>query len=351
MNPKSKTCTEPFDFAQHKLRRSIQNRKWRGILATLALIVGCVGIAEAQQQAKMPRIGLLSPFSPSVTALWHQAFRQGLRDLGYVEGQNIILEYRYAENRYDRLPDLAVELVSLKVAAIVTVSTPAVQAAKQATSTIPIVFAAISDPVGDGFVASFARPGGNITGLTVLAPELSGKRLDLLKEAFPRVWRVAVLSNPTNASHVLILKETETAARTLGLSLQSVRVQRPNDLEGAFSSMAHERASALVVLPDPFLASQRTQIIDLAAKNHLPVMYDRREYVDNGGLMSYGPSFPYQFQRAAIYVDKILKGTKPANLPVEQPTKFELVINLKAAKQIGVTIPPNVLARADRVIK
>jgi putative tryptophan/tyrosine transport system substrate-binding protein len=320
-------------------------------LALGAILVALYFPAEAQQPKKIPRTAYLAAGSLSSQLGWVEAFRHGLRELGYIEGQNIIIEYRYAEDRYDRLPDMAAELVSMKVAAIVTASTPAVLAAKQATSTIPIVFAAISDPVGAGFVASLARPGGNITGLTILAPELSGKRLELLKEAFPKVSRVTILSNPANASHVSILKETETAARTLGLSLQFVRVQRSNDLEVAFSSMVHERAGALVVLPDPFLASQREQIVDLAVKNHLPVMYDRKEYVDNGGLMSYGPSFPYQFQRTAVFVDKILKGIKPADLPVEQPRKFEFVINLKAAKSLNLTIPPNVLARADKVIK
>jgi putative ABC transport system substrate-binding protein len=274
-----------------------------------------------------------------------------LRELGYVEGKSIVIEYRWAEGKFDRLPDLAAELVRLKVNVIVTVGPPATRAAKEATSTIPIVMAQDDDPVGNGFIASLARPGGSITGLATLAPEISGKRLELLKETIPRLSRVAVLGNSTRPGNAQLVKETELAAGALGVKLQYLDVLSSKDIETAFRAASKGRADAVLVLASPIVRDQSTQIADLAAKNRLPAMYSNSEYVETGGLMSYAADIVVMFRRAATYVDKILKGAKPADLPVEQPTKFELIINLKAAKQIGVTIPPNVLARADKVIK
>ena len=318
-----------------------------GVLFILFVVV-LLGIAEAQQPKKVPRIGYLtltaSPRGP-------EAFLQGLRELGYIEGQNIVIEYRHAAGRAERLPDLAAELVRLNVDVIVAGASQSVRAAKQATKTIPIVFHGVGDPVAQGIVASLARPGGNITGLASLSPEVGGKRLELLKEAVPTASRVAVVWNPTNSSNSLQVKEIRTAAQTLALRVQSLEVSKPDDIERAFTAIPREGADALLVFADPFLSSQRSRIFDLATKNRLPAMYGQSDPVEAGGLMSYAPSFREFSRRAAYYVDKILKGTKPADLPVEQPTKFELVINLKAAKQIGLTIPPNVLARADRVIR
>jgi putative ABC transport system substrate-binding protein len=280
-----------------------------------------------------------------------EAFRQGLRELGYVEGKNIVIEYRYAEEKLDRLPALAAELVRLKVDVIVSGGPGATRPAKEATNTIPVVMTFDNDPVANGFVASLARPGGNITGLSTLAPEISGKQLELLKEIVPKLSRVAVLGSSTNPGNAHTLKETELAAGALAVKLQYLDVQKPRDIETAFRAAGKGRAEAVVVLGNPVLASQRTQFANLAVKTRLPAIYWRSDIVESGGLMSYGVSFSDLDRRAATYVDKILKGAKPADLPVEQPTKFELVINLKAAKQIGLTIPPNVLARADRVIR
>jgi putative tryptophan/tyrosine transport system substrate-binding protein len=315
------------------------------VLPTFLLLTG---FSWAQQAGKVPRIGFLSTGSSSSDSTRIEAFRQGLRDLGYVEGKNIAIEYRYVERNFDQL---AAELVRLKVDLIVTGGTPPTRAAKNATTTIPIVMAAVGDPVGTGLVASLARPGGNITGLSLLSPELSGKRLELLKEAFPRVTRVAVLLNPTNPATEAQLAETQVAAGSLAVELQLLEVSSPNGLEHAFSAMMRDRVSALVVLTDAMFFDNRTRIVSFAAKNRVPVTCYDSAFVDAGGLMSYGPSVPDLYHRAATYVDKILKGRKPADLPVEQPTKFELVINLKTAKQIGLTIPPNVLARADKVIR
>ena len=332
-------------------KSKIQNLKWVGIFAiALTFAFGGVG-AQAQQAKKVPRIGLLSPFSPSATAIWHQAFRQGLRDLGWVEGKSISIEYRYAEGKADRLPDLAAELVRLKVDVIVAaVNTDAV-AAKKATKTIPIVMASAGDPVALGLVESLARPGGNITGLSQIAPELAGKRLELLKEMVPHLSRVAVLWNPQGTTSPLSWKESQLPARELGLRLHSIEVRSPNNLDKAIEDATKARAGALAIMPDPLFAGNLKRIADLAAKSRLPSIFHLTEFVDSGGLVAYGVDRPDQFRRAATYVDKILKGAKPADLPVEQPIKFELVINLKTAKQIGLTIPPNVLARADRVIK
>ena len=319
-------------------------------IALATLILALVHLADAQQAKKVPRIGMLIPVSPAAAAGNIDAFRQGLRNRGWVDGQNIAVETRYSE-RAEWLPDLAAELVQLKVDVIVTWGTPAARAAENATSTIPIVMAAAIDPVGTGLVSSLARPGGNLTGLSSGGAELSGKALELLREIVPRVTRVAVVWNPDNPAEKVKVKETQAAAQALGVRLQSLEARAPNELESAFGAMTKERAGALLVQHELVFLTHRKRIVELAAKNRLPAMYERKEYVDVGGLMSYGVSFPENFRRAATYVDKILKGSKPADLPVEQPMKFELIINLKAAKQIGLTIPHEVLARADKVIK
>ena len=319
------------------------------VLATL--ILASTHPAEAQQPKKAPRIGFLIGVSPSAFAARTEAFRQGLRELGYVEGKNMVIEWRYAEGKLDRLPALAAELVRLKVDVIVTAAPSSTRAAKEATSTIPIVMAYDSDPVGNGFVASLARPGGHITGLSSLAPEISGKQLELLKEIVPRLSRVAVLGNSTNPGNAQALKEIELAAGVFGVKLQYLDVLDSKDIETAFRAASKGRAEAVLVLQNLVLTSHRYQLVELAVKSRLPAIYDRREFVEDGGLMTYSVSSTDLFRRAATYVDKILKGAKPADLPVEQPIKFELVINLKAAKQIGLTIPPWVLMRADKVIK
>ena len=305
-------------------------------------------LAQAQHPKKVYRIGYLSSGSASIRT---EAFRQGLRELGYFEGKNITIEYRDAEGKIERYSDLASDLVSLKVDVIFVPSTPGALAAKNATKTIPIVFTSVGDPVGSGLVASLARPGGNITGLSTLAPDLSGKALELLKETVPKVTRVAVIRNPDNPGKTHSLKETEVAARASRLQLQPLEVRGPSDIDSAFQAARREQAGGLIVLRDVVTVGQTKRIVELALKNRLPTIYNDRDFVDAGGLMSYGPNMSDLFRRAAVYVDKILKGRKPAELPVEQPTKFELVINMKTAKQIGLTIPPNVLARADKVIK
>jgi putative tryptophan/tyrosine transport system substrate-binding protein len=318
-----------------------------------ALLLTLSVSAKAQQPAKIPRIGYLATAgNPNNLDSPDKAFRQGLRDLGYIEGENILLEIRYLEGKRDRIPSILAELVNLKVDVLVASTPPAIRAAKQATKTIPIVMVTTNDPVATGIVDSLARPGGNITGLTRLTRDLSGKRLELLTEVVPKMSRVGVLTvvDPTSAG--LALKEYQTAARELKIPLQSLEVRGPNpDLEGAFRDAAKGRVSALMTATNLLLTPHVKTIADLAIKNRLPSMYERSFYVDAGGLMSYATSDADIFRRAAVYVDKILKGTKPADLPVEQPTKFELVFNLKTAKQIGLTIPPNVLARADRVIR
>ena len=289
--------------------------------------------------------------SSSFTQSNIDTFRQGLRDLGYIEGKNIVIEYRYTEAREDRLTDLAAELVRSKVDIIVTGSTPVVRAAMQLTGAIPIVMAGTGDPVATGLIASLSRPGGNVTGLSAFGPELTTKQLELLKEAFPQVSWVLFLYNGANASTVVALKEIEVAASALGVQLQASDVRVAKDIEPAFSAAARRRANALLVLREALYQTNATRIVSLAAQGKLPVIYPTQRYVDVGGLMSYGISTPDLYRRVAIYVDKILKGAKPADLPVEQPTTFEFIVNLKAAKQIGLTIPPNVLARADKVIK
>jgi putative ABC transport system substrate-binding protein len=329
-------------------KSKIQNLKWLGLIV---LLLGWMGMVEAQQPVKVPRIGFLGVASPSVIPARVEAFRQGLRDLGYVEGKNIVIEYRWAEGKFDRLRDLASELVRLKVDIIVTTGSTSTRAAKEATVTTPIVMAQDTDPVGSGFVASLARPGGNITGLATLAPEISGKQLELLKEIVPRLSRVAVFGTSTSAGQAQSLKETELAAGAFAVHLQYLDVLSPKDIETAFRAASKGRADAVLVLASAIVRDQSTQIAALALKSRLPAIYPTPEFVEDGGLMTYGVSISDLFRRAATYVDKILKGTKPGDIPVEQPTKFELIINLKAAKQIGLTIPPNVLARADKVIK
>jgi ABC-type uncharacterized transport system substrate-binding protein len=323
-------------------------------LSVLVIVVALQFVrAEAQQPKKVHRIGVFLPVTASAGAHLIEAFRQGLHEYGYIDKQNIALEYRYAdaEGKPERLKDLAAELVSLKVDVIVAGSTPGVMAARNATGSIPIVMVTTGDPVAGRLVASLARPGGNITGLTALGQELGGKRLEVLREAVPKASLVAILSNPENPDTELSLKGAQVVARALGVRLRVQEVRVPTEFEKAFEAITREGAGALMVLPDPMFVSQRERIVALAAKKRLPAMYAHREFFDVGGLMFYGASLADMWRRAAIYVDKILKGAKPSELPVEQAKKFELLINLKTAKQIGLTIPPNVLARADRVIK
>ena len=319
--------------------------------ALCAMLFALCFSTEAQQPAKIPRIGFqfYSPFSALAARV--EGFRQGLRELGYVEGKNIIIEWRSAEGKPERRNEIAADWARRKVDIIVTGGPTTTRAVKEVTARIPIVMALDNDPVGNGFVASLARPGGNITGLSTLAPEISGKQLELLKEVVPRLSRVAVLASSTVPGSAQVSKEVERAAEALAVQLQYLEVRDPKDIETAFRAAGKGRADSLLVLTSPDVNPYRKQIVDLAAKSRLPAMYYTAEYVEEGGLMTYSVSITDLFRRAATYVDKILKGTKPADLPVEQPKKFEFIINLKAAKQIGLIIPPNVLARADRVIK
>jgi putative ABC transport system substrate-binding protein len=319
------------------------------LTAVVLLAVGV--IAEAQQSTKVRRIGMLLVSTPSATAHLVEAFRQGLRDLGDAEGQNVTIEYRFGEGKVDRLSQPAVELTRLDLDVIVATTPPATVAVKQATRVIPIVMTATGDPVALGFVDSLARPGANITGLTILSVELSGKQLELLTEVVPRASLVAVLWNPESPDTRLAFTETQAAAKALRLKLRPVAVRGANDFDSAFREMKKLAPNALIVLQDSLTFTHRKQIVDFAAKSRLPAIYGLTESVEAGGLIAYGPNRADLYRRAATYVDKILKGAKPADLPVEQPKKFELVINLKAAKQIGLTIPPNVLARADKVIR
>ena len=322
-----------------------------GIVTLILGLLATPFAVEAQQAKKIPRIGFLSAASPAVLSARTEAFRQGLRELGYVEGKNIVIEWRYAEGKLDRLRELAAELVRLKVDVIVTAAPSSTRAAKEATSTIPILMGGIGgDPVEAGFVASLARPGGNVTGLTALAEELSGKQLELLKEIVPRLSHVAVLGTSTPYS-AQVLKELELAAGALKVQLQYLEVRGPKDIETAFREARERRADAVLVLASPVLESHRTQVADLAAKTRLPTIYPFPEFVEAGGLVSYGVRIADLYRRAATYVDKILKGTKPADLPVEQPMKFELVINLKTAEALGLTIPPTFLFQADKVLQ
>ena len=317
------------------------------ILATL--ILASVYPAHAQKQATTPRIGVLQLGAPPNANL--DAFIHGLRELGYIEGKNILIEYRFAEGKAERLPELAIELVRLKVDAIFTGGTPAIFALKQATKTIPIVFFSTSDPIGTGVVASLAHPGGNITGITAQASDLWPKRLELLKEIFPKLSRVAMVWNKGNAGMALEAKATQEVAGPLGVALQDRGVKDPNELDTVFALMIKDRPDGFLALMDPVLTSHQKRILDFLVQNRLPAIFESRGWVEAGGLISYGANYPDAHRRAATLMDKILKGTKPADIPVEQPTKFELVINLKTAKQSGLTIPPNVLARADKVIR
>jgi len=317
-----------------------------------AMLFALCSFAEAQQATKIPRIGYLIAASPSPSLARTESFRQGLRELGYVEGKNIVIEWRSADGKLDRLPALAAELVRLKVDVIVSAGPAPTRSTKEATKTIPIVMTQDGDPVGSGFVASLARPGGNITGLSSLRADLSGKRLELLKEILPMLSRMAVLGTSTLPGNAQELRETELAAAAFGVKLQYLDVLGSKDIETTFRAASKGRAEAVLMMVAGFVAAgHRTEIAERAVKSRLPVIYAERRFVEAGGLMTYGVNVEDLDRRAATYVDKILKGAKPANLPVEQPTKFELIINLKAAKQIGLTIPPNVLARADRVIK
>src|SRR5215831_1448113 len=320
------------------------------VVLVLGLVLG--SLAAEAQQARVPRIGYLGNSSPALEIDLLDAFRSGLREVGYIEGQNIIIEYRWADGKYERFPDLVSDLVQIKVDAIVTAGTPGALAAKQATKTIPIVMTVAGDAVGTGLVASLARPGGNVTGSTTIVQELEGKRLELLKEIVPRLSRLAILATSTNPVIPIILKQTQLAALALHLRLEPiVKVRDTPELEHAFATISSARPDALILVADRFLLAERARIVGFAEKRRLPTMYPYDEMVKDGGLISYSPSYPDLFRRAANYVDKILKGAKPADLPVEQPTKFELVINAKTAKALGLTIPQSLLLRADLVIE
>jgi ABC-type uncharacterized transport system substrate-binding protein len=326
----------------------------RFLLTSMAGAVAAPVAVQAQQPGKVYRLGYLSLLSASNPFPPRAAFWQGMRDLGWVEGQNIAIEWRFAEGRAQRLPDLALELVRLRVDLIFTETTAAARAAKQSTTTIPIVFNAVADPLGDGLVANLARPGGNITGSSFLGAELASKRLELLKQAIPGLTRVGVLVHPgvpSEATVKSILEDAKTAAQASGVRLQRFDAQGPNELDRAFAAMSREKVGGLILVPSGMFLDERRRIVDLAAKNRLPAMFFFREFAEAGGLVSYGPNFPELGRRAATYVDRILRGAKPADLPVEQPTKFELVINLKTAKALGLTLPPSLLARADQVIE
>jgi len=327
-----------------------QVRRRRFLIASGALLAAPLA-ARAQQAGKVHRIGFLGNSTPALEANLVGPFREGLRELGYVEGRNILIEYRWAEGKYERFPALVGEFIALKVDVIITAGTPAALAVKKATASIPLVMVAVGDPVGTGLVASLARPGGNATGLTSIAPELEGKRLELLKETLPKVSRVAEFWNPANAYQIGSEKEVQAAAKVLRISIVSMPVRTPEELGNAFAAIPRERADAVLVLADRLFLHNRERIAGFAITNHLPGMNAYRELVEAGGLMSFGPSYAVMHRQAATYVDKILKGAKAGDLPVEQPAKFELVINLKTAKTLGLTIPQSVLVRADEVIQ
>jgi putative ABC transport system substrate-binding protein len=351
-NPKDTQFECVISDKQRGKNTKINMRKKKFALTLGAMLFALSAMADAQQPKKVPRIGYLNATTPSSMAARIEAFRRGLRELGYIEGKNIVIEWRHAEAaKLDRLPALAAELVRLKVDIVVTGGPPATRSAKEATGTIPIVMGHDDDPVGSGFVASLARPGGNITGLATLAPEISGKQEELLKEIVPRLSRLAVIGTATRPGNPQALREINLAADVAGVQLQFLEIQAPKDIEIAFRAASKEHADAVLVLSDAVLLPQRRQIADLAVRSRLPAIYNRPEYVEDGGLVFYGVSYTDLYRRAATYVDKILKGAKPSDLPVEQPTKFELVINLKTAKQIGLTIPQSILYLADKVIK
>jgi putative ABC transport system substrate-binding protein len=340
---KSKSCPEP--------RRRIQNPKWLGRPVFIVLLAGLAGMVEAQQQPKMPKIGWFTGRSASGARSQLVDFQREFRSLGYLDGQNITFEFRYADNKLDRLPALAAELIGLKVDVLIASSPRAALAARNATKTIPIVFYGVADPVALGLVDSLARPGGNLTGVTFISDQLAGKRLELLKETVPKLSRIAVLWNPENPGNALQWKASQLEARALGLALHSLEVRSADNYEDAFKQAAKARNGALAVTPDTLVYSNLNLIMSLLAKYRLPAISDRREFVEGGGLMSYGADEAEQFRRVVWMIDKIIKGAKPADIPVEQPTKFELVINLKTAKALGLTIPPIVLMRAQRVVK
>jgi putative ABC transport system substrate-binding protein len=344
-NRQSKTCPEFY--------RRIQNRKWAGLFAIVIALAVCGARAEAQQTGKVPRIGLLDPSTASGSAVLWEAFRQELSKLGWIEGKNITIEYRFAEQKPGRLPELATDLVRLKVDLIVVTGTTPALAAKGATSTIPIVTTVASDPIGSGLVASLARPGGNVTGFASLSPELNTKRLEVLKDVVPKLTRVGLLRRPeANIAEDLPVKELRAAALALKLTLEEIETQPdPKGLESAFQTAKQKQVNAIMTTTNRVFFAERKWIVELAGKHRLPAIYFQKEFVDEGGLMSYGADYVDLYRRGAVYVDKILRGAKPADLPVQQATKFEFVINLKAAKQIGLTIPVRVLERANQVIK
>ena len=324
------------------------------VVISLVLTLAAASLpVEAQQAKRIVRIGFLSPGSPSHarTSGMLEAFRRGMSELGHIEGRTFTIEPRWAEGQYDRLPSFAAELVRLKVDVIVAVAAPAIRAAKEATTTIPIVMAVVVDPVATGFVASVARPEGNITGLSTTAPALMGKQLEMLREILPNVSRVGALWNPANPGNAPQLREVEAAARTLGMKVQPVEARNLSELDRAFAAMTRQQADAIIVLADVMLSEHRGRLAELAAKARLPAVYGLQEHVEAGGLMAYSASRAELFRRAATYVDKILKGTKPADLPIEQPTKFELIVNLRTARALGITIPAAILVRADQVIQ
>jgi len=322
-----------------------------GLAVVLTLSLTVASLAAEAQSGKKARIGVLMlPPRAGAGGTYIQALREGLYEFGYVEGQNLLLEIRWAEGRPDLLPGLAAELLSTRPDVLVTSGSEAILTLKRATGVVPIIMATVMDPVALGIAASLARPGGNLTGLAILSLELTSKRLQLLKEVVPRLSRVAVLWNPANPGNVLLLREVETASQTLGLRWQAVAVRRPDELAGAFEAIGAE-SNGILVLEDSMLVSHRSRIVESVSRTRLPAMYAFRQFVDAGGLMSYGPNIPDSFRRAAVYVDKILKGAKPADLPVEQPTTFELVINMKTARTLGLTIPQTLLLRADQVIE
>jgi putative ABC transport system substrate-binding protein len=323
----------------------------RVFLSALSGLLAGRLVTEAQEAGKVYRVGFLGNSTAALEANLIQPFREGLRDLGYVEGRNVLIEYRWADGKYERFPALVAELAALKVDVIVTAGTPAALAVKKTAPSIPLVMAAAGDPVGVGLVADLARPGGNVTGLSAIAPELEGKRLELLREVVPKLSHLAVLWNPDNPFLAGSLKETRAAAQVLGIKVQLLGVRVSEELPAAFAAIVKERSGALLVLADRIFLHNRARIVDFEAKHRLPGVYAYRELVEAGGLMSFGPSYPGMHRRAAYYVDKILRGAKPADLPVEQPTKFELVINLKTAKALGLRIPPSLLQRADQVIE
>jgi putative ABC transport system substrate-binding protein len=333
-----------------KLGVAMRRREFSVLLCGAVICPLTIGKqALAQRAPKMPRVGVLWPGAPPDK--WDEAFRQGLRTHGYVEGQNISLEYRWAEGRQERLSELAEELVRLKVDLIVTISAPAIIALKQATTAIPIVFAGTSDPVRSGFVASLARPGGNLTGLSLMAPDLAGKRLELIKSIVPAASRVAMLWNASDEGMAIRVQQTQLAAPALQVTLLSPELRTPADLDSTLATLSRDLPDALLTFVDPFTLRHRKQIVEFAATERLPAIYEDRAFVEAGGLMSYGPSVEDNCRRAATYVDKILKGAKPDDLPVEQPTKFELIVNLKTAKVLGLEISPTLLARADELIE